>query len=128
MTDHTELEDEVIFDGIRFMESLSRCYGAERAIEVWNCMGETLGQDIKQQVFFAMLTGETSNRMRVSRGTCNSAVEAIRLIRRATGMGLKEAKDLWDLTAVKTVTIDGVQRDTRSEFVRELRGLGMRIH
>lgn len=128
MDDRTELEDEIIFDGIRFMESLSRCYGAERAIEVWNCMGETLGQDIKQQVFFAMLTGETSNRMRVSRGTCTEAVAAIRAMRVATGMGLKEAKDLWDLTAVKTVTIDGVQRDLRGEFVREIRRLGMRVH
>lgn len=128
MNDRTELEDEVVFDGIRFMESLSRCYGAERAIEVWNCMGETLGQDIKQQVFFAMLTGETSNRMRVSRGTCTEAVPAIRAMRVATGMGLKEAKDLWDLTAIKTVTIDGVQRELRTEFVREIRRLGMRIH
>lgn len=65
MTDRTELEDEVIFDGIRFMESLSRCYGAEQAVAVWDRLGEALGTDIKHQVFFAMLTGETSNRMRI---------------------------------------------------------------
>lgn len=123
-----DIEDEVIFDGIRFMESLSRCHGAERAIAVWDKIGEALGTEIKHRVFFAMLTGETSTRLRISRGTCNSAVEAIRLIRRATGMSLKEAKDAWDLTAIKTVTIEGVQRDTRSSFVRELRDLGVRVH
>lgn len=128
MDDRTELEAEVIFDGIRFMESLSRCHGAEQAVAVWERLGEALGTDIKHQVFFAMLTGETSNRMRVSRGTCTEAVAAIRAMRVATGMGLKEAKDLWDLTAVKTVTIDGVQRELRTEFVREIRRLGMRIH
>lgn len=123
-----DIQDEVILDGIRFMESLSRRYGAEHAIAVWDKIGEALGSDVKHQVFFAMLTGETSNRMRVSRGTCTEAVGAIRAIRQATGMGLKEAKDLWDLTAVKTVTVDGVQRDTRAAFERELRSLGMRIH
>ena len=128
MSERSDLQDEVIFDGIRFMESFSRCYGAERAIAVWDKIGEALGADVKHQVFFAMLTGETSNRMRVSRGTCTEAVGAIRAIRHATGMGLKEAKDVWDLTAVKTVTIDGVQRDTRAAFEHELRSLGMRIH
>ena len=120
--------DEVVFDGIRFMESLARHYGAERSIEVWDKLGEALGQEVKSQVFFSMLTGESSNRMRVSRGTCTEAVAAIKAIRQATGMGLKEAKDAWDLTAIKTVTIDNVQRELRSDFVREIRRIGMRVY
>jgi len=120
--------DEVIFDGIRFMESLARYYGAERSIEVWDQLGEVLGPDVKSQVFLAMLTGESSNRIRISRGTCTEAVAAVRAIRQATGMGLKEAKDAWDLTAIKTVTIDNVQRELRSDFVRDLRYIGMRVH
>jgi hypothetical protein len=127
MTDQDSL-DEVIFDGIRFMESLARHYGAERSIEVWDQLGEVLGPDVKSQVFLAMLTGESSNRIRVSRGTCTEAVAAIKAIRQATGMGLKEAKDAWDLTAIKTVTIDNVQRELRSDFVRDLRLIDMRIH
>jgi len=127
MTDPNSF-DEVIFDGIRFMESLARHYGADRSIEVWDQLGETLGPDVKSQVFLAMLTGESSNRIRVSRGTCTEAVAAIKAIRQATGMGLKEAKDAWDLTAIKTVTIDNVQRELRSDFVRDLRRIGMHIH
>ena len=55
-------------------------------------------------------------------------INVIKEIRTITGLGLKEAKDAWDLTAIKTVTIEGVQRDTRSSFVRELRDLGVRVH
>jgi hypothetical protein len=128
MMDQQDSLDEVVFDGIRFMESLARYYGAERSIEVWDQLGETLGPDVKSQVFLAMLTGESSNRIRVSRGTCTDAVAAVRAIRQATGMGLKEAKDAWDLTAIKTVTIDNVQRELRSDFVRDLRHIGMRVH
>jgi hypothetical protein len=128
MMDQQDSLDEVIFDGIRFMESLARHYGAERSIEVWDQLGEVLGLDVKSQVFLAMLTGESSNRIRVSRGTCTDAVAAVRAIRQATGMGLKEAKDAWDLTAIKTVTIDNVQRELRSDFVRDLRYIGMRVH
>lgn len=125
---HQEEFDNVVFDGIRFLESLTRYYGAERGMEIWEAMGPAMGQDVKGQVFFGMLTGESSNRMRVSRGTCTEAVAAIKAIRLATGMGLKEAKDAWDLTAVKTVVIENVQRELRSDFVREIRRLGMRIH
>lgn len=125
--EHDSLDD-VIFDGIRFMESIARHYGSERAVELWDKMSEAFGDEVKGKVLFAMLTGETSNRMRVSRGTCTEAVPAIRAMRMATGMGLKEAKDLWDLTAIKTVTIDGVQRELSGEFVREIRRLGMKVH
>ena len=128
MMDQQDSFDEVVFDGIRFMESLARYYGAERSIEVWDQLGEALGPDVKSQVFLAMLTGESSNRIRVSRGTCTDAVAAVRAIRQATGMGLKEAKDAWDLTAIKTVTIDNVQRELRSDFVRDLHRIGVRIH
>lgn len=120
--------DDVIFDGIRFMESIARHYGAERSIELWDKMGEAFGDEVKGKVFFAMLTGESSDRIRISRGTCTHAVEIIKAIRQATGMGLKEAKDAYDLTAIKTVTIEGVQRELRSQFVRDLRSFGMRIH
>jgi ribosomal protein L7/L12 len=128
MSDNTDDFNEVVFDGIRFLESISRYYGAERGIEVWEKLGEAMGRDVQGQVFFAMLTGDTSTRVRVSRGTCSQAVEAIKAIRRATGMGLKEAKDAWDLTAVKTVTLDNVQRDVKQEFLRDIRSIGMRVH
>lgn len=120
--------DEVVFDGIRFLESLTRHYGPERGMEVWEKMGEVLGPDIKGQVFFSMLTGESSNRIRIQAGTCDQAVAAIKAIRAGTGYGLKEAKDAWDLSKHQVVTLDNVQRDAKRLLVRDLRNLGMIVH
>lgn len=119
--------DEVIFDGIRFLESLTRHYGAEKGMAVWEKMGEAVGDEIKGKVFFSMLTGESSNRVRIQAGTCTEAVAAIKAIRMGTGMGLKEAKDAWDLSKIKVVTLD-TDREEKRGMVRELRRIGMVVN
>ena len=116
--------DEVVFDGIRFLESITRHYGPEKGIEVWDKMGEAFGDDIKGRVFFSMLTGESSNRVRVQQGTCIHAVSAIKAIRIGTGLGLKEAKDAYDLSAIKIVTLDVAHEEKRG-MVKTLRDIGM---
>ena len=117
--------DEVVFDGIRFLESLTRHYGPEKGIAVWEQMGEVMGDEVKGKIFFAMLAGDRSNRVRVRVGTCTQAVSAIKAIRMATGYSLKEAKDAWDRSKDQVVTIDNVQLDSKHELVRTLRDLGM---
>jgi len=117
--------DEVVFDGIRFLESLTRHYGPQKGIAVWEQMGEVMGDEVKGKIFFAMLAGDRSNRVRVRVGTCTQAVSAIKAIRVATGYGLKEAKDAWDRSKDQVVTIDNVQLDAKHELVRTLRDLGM---
>jgi ribosomal protein L7/L12 len=116
--------DEVVFDGIRFLESITRHYGPEKGIEVWDKMGEAIGEDIKGKVFFSMLTGESSNRVRIQKGNCNQAVAAIKAIRMGTGLGLKDAKDAYDLSAIKQVTLDVAHEEKRG-MVKALRDIGM---
>ena len=118
--------EEVIFDGIRFLESLTRHYGAEKGLEVWDKMGEAVGDDVKGKVFFSMLTGESSNRVRIQKGDCIQAVSAIKAIRMGTGLGLKDAKDAYDLSGVKTVTLE-VAHEEKREMVKTLRGIGMKV-
>lgn len=120
--------EEVVFDGIRFLESLTRHYGPEKGIEVWEAMGHAVGDDIKGKVFFSMLTGESSNRVRIQAGNCTEAVAAIKAIRVGTGYGLKEAKDAWDLSKVKVVTLDNVDRNEKNHMIRELRRIGMVVN
>ena len=127
MVNQNDELDEVIFDGIRFLESLTRYYGAEKGMEVWEAMGKAVGDDIKGKVFFSMLTGESSNRVRVQAGTCTEAVSAIKAIRMGTGYGLKEAKDAWDLSKVKVVTLEISDRNEKAPMVRELRRIGMKV-
>ena len=117
--------DEVVFDGIRFLESLTRHYGPEKGMAVWEQMGEVLGDEVKGKVFFSMLTGESSNRVRILAGACNQAVAAIKAIRAGTGYGLKEAKDAWDLSKDKQVVLETSDRESKRVMVRELRQLGL---
>ena len=127
MVNQNDSLDEVVFDGIRFLESLTRHYGAEKGMAVWEKMGEAVGDEIKGKVFFSMLTGESSNRVRIQAGTCTEAVAAIKAIRMGTGMGLKEAKDAWDLSKIKVVTLD-TDREEKRSMVRELRRIGMMVN
>lgn len=117
--------DEVIFDGIRFLESMTRYYGAEKGMELWNKMGEAFGDEVKGKVFFSMLTGDSSRRVRIQAGACDQAVAAIKAIRMGTGLGLKEAKDAWDLSKIKQVTLEVTNTEDKRGMVRQLRDIGM---
>jgi hypothetical protein len=118
---------QIVADGIHFLESIARHYGPEKSIEIWDKMGEAMGQDIKGHVFFAMLTGEGCNRVYIQGGTCNQAVAAIKCIRTYTGYGLKEAKDAYDVSFQKPVLVECSTPKFKTEMCRELRALGMRV-
>lgn len=127
MTDNTieSTIDAVIYDGVRFLESLTRHYGPEKGMELWEAFGSIMGKEVKGKVFFAMLTGQTSGRIKVEANAAqnSNAVAVIKCIRTYTGNGLKEAKDLWDLSKQKVVTIE-VSPDKAREFAKDLRALG----
>ena len=116
----------VIRDGIRFLESLTRHYGQEEGLRIWEGIGEVVGADVKGQIFFAMLTGETSNRVGFRQGTAahGYAVPCIKAIRGATMMGLKEAKDVYDASATQRIYVECIDRDAARALSTALRGFG----
>lgn len=92
--DHKEI---LVNDGISFLRSITEAYGSEKGMELWDRMCEVLDPDVKGQVFFAMLTGSHQGRLTIrGRSPAYQKVPAIKAIRAATGLGLKEAKDLAD--------------------------------
>lgn len=119
--------EALIYDGIRFVESLTRYYGAEKGQEVWNALGEAVGREVKGKIFFALLTGQTGGRVRFSAGNCQQAVPVIKTIRTFTGWGLKEAKDAWDRSKLEPQTLD-VSPDQQRAFSKSLRDLGCNVH
>lgn len=123
----TDNLDELVIDGIRFLESMTRYYGADKGMELYDKFGEVLGQDVKGKILFAMLTGETSWRLRIARGSCFHHVEAIKSIRMHTGIGLKEAKDKYDLTQLGEVVLECINNKHKKELSNELNRLGMII-
>jgi hypothetical protein len=123
----------LISDSIRFLESLGNYYGAERAMQVWKELGPTVGEDVKGQVFMTMLSGNgNSMRLELARpampysGPMHSvAVPVIKAIRAATGIGLKEAKDLWDTTAEHSIFLTCISREHARSAKTEFLKLGM---
>jgi hypothetical protein len=95
-----EHKEELIQSGINFMRSITTVYGADEGMKLWESISAAVDPDIKGQIFFAMLTGEYDDLVRLSGFNPGySAVDRIKALRHATtpGLSLKEAKDLHDL-------------------------------
>ena len=96
-----EHKDEIISSGISFLRSITLAYGSETGMELWDTIATTLDPDVKGQIFFAMLTGESGSRITIrdydhaSNG--GNKVAIIKAIREVTGLGLKDAKDQADI-------------------------------
>lgn len=96
---HPEYEN-LVADGITFLETMNRIYGPERAHDLWLGMKEAMGRDLQMHIFNSMLKGESGNHIKFkvlpnTKGF-EEAVNTIKAIREYAGCGLKEAKDLWD--------------------------------
>jgi ribosomal protein L7/L12 len=124
--------EQVVYDGVRFLQSLTTHYGAEKGMEIWEAIGTAVGKEVKGRVFFAMMTGETTGRVKFTTmdisGYNPNTVQCIKTIRTYTGWGLKEAKDKWDESKLKVVHIDCPTPEDGRRLAIELRNLGCRIY
>lgn len=125
--------EQVVSDGICFLQSLTEHYGADRGMEMWEEMTNVLGREVKGKVFFAMITGRSSTRVKFSipvqtNGNYNpNAISVIKAIRTASGCSLKEAKDLYDKSLTEVVACECSSVSASRVFRAELVNLGCRI-
>jgi hypothetical protein len=94
------MQSDLLESGMMFMKSITDAYGADTGMQLWDTIASTLDPEIKGQIFFRMLTGDGPNHLTLLSSQARSLgqfVALIRLIRMATGLGLKEAKDICDL-------------------------------
>lgn len=129
MTQEFSKEDleQIIPAGLEFIRVITQVVGPERGMELWDSMSQCLGDDVKGQIFFAMLTGETGTKVTMLRpGARDMKVNIIKTVRSYSGLGLKESKDLVDRLdggwAVDFVVEDYRQR---SHCLQALRQLGV---
>ena len=92
-----EHKTAIISNGLHFMRSITEAYGADRGMELWDQIASVLDPEVKGQIFFAMITGNYNNRIELKSvdQNCNN-VWCIKAIRQWSGLGLKEAKDMFD--------------------------------
>lgn len=99
-----EHKTAVISNGMHFMRSITEAYGADEGLKLWDQIASVLDGDVKGQIFLAMVTGNYNDRVSLKglypMGQSN-AVACIKAIREwdKRGLGLKEAKDMYDRVA-----------------------------
>jgi hypothetical protein len=120
-------QNDLLESGMMFMKSITEAYGADTGMQLWDTIASTLDPEIKGQIFFRMLTGDGPNHITLMSSRARSLgqfVALIRCIRGATGLGLKEAKDLCDLVeAGSKQKIKILSTADKNAFKRELAGM-----
>lgn len=130
--DH-DSRNRLVNSGISFMQTITDIYGAEKGMQLWEVIADTVSPDLKGDIFMALLTGNYhQDRIHVRQpfqGPMASKVSLIKCIRNydKRRLGLKEAKDIADSLETGAIQILEVQPEIRSTFVVELRKLGMVI-
>lgn len=121
----TVLERQLIMDGMRFLESLSRYYGQEQGLKIWESLGKAVGTDIQGKILFALLAGDKPSTIWIDfTSGCNDAVKAIKAIRMASGCGLKDAKDLYDAARNRVQHLEIDNRSNYRQVIDDLRAAG----
>jgi hypothetical protein len=124
-------KEDLVGAGISFMQTVADIYGAEKGMELWNTIADTVDPDLKGEVFMAMLSGNyRRDKLNVRNpfvGSIHDKVALIRCIRNydRRRLSLKEAKDIADRLDNAGSEILEVDPNIRPTFVVELRKLGM---
>lgn len=125
----TDEKSRAVGDSIALMRTLTEIWGSDRGMELWEKISEAIGDDIKGEIFFGMIAGRYHPRaLFIKTAATYNLVSMIKAIRSATGMGLKESKDLCDL-----VKNEGPQKlecpdsDSAKLLAKELRNLGCEV-
>jgi ribosomal protein L7/L12 len=126
----SETLEDVVNDGVMFVKSLTRHYGADKAMEVWEAMNVALGTEVKGRVFFRMIEGSSASEVKFRIGNIRangSVISAIKLVREYTGYSLRDSKIAVDQSDFSTSTVIIIDYRKRKDFTRKLRDLGGKV-
>lgn len=89
---------KICYAAINLMRELTEVYGPEKGSQLSDHINSILGDDIKYQIFFGLMTGNVGGNIVTITGfgsVCDK-INAIKAIRCAVAWGLKESKDFID--------------------------------
>jgi hypothetical protein len=125
----SDQHDRIVGAGIDLMAAIADAFGPEEGQKIWTDLSDKFGDGIKHSIFMAMLSGRTSGSITVpgQRDIRDKVgyVEFIKIMRSATGFGLKEAKDFCDEVNHGNTKVFKIDYRKRAECVRNLRELGV---
>jgi ribosomal protein L7/L12 len=123
------IDPVLVFNSLNFVQSITRNYGAEQGMAMWDTIANTVDRRLKLEVFKAMMNGsQAEGRVRIIGAYPSSdKIQLIRTLRQFTGMGLKEAKDsIEDLRNGKVMEIQVPYHDHPKALV-EFRTVGFML-
>ena len=118
---------DLVGAGISFMQTVADIYGAEKGMELWSTIADTVDPDLKSDVFMAMLKGNyRQDKIAVKQAFHGPVPDKVGLVKclRALDrrrLDLKEAVDIANqLESGKQVILE-VEPTLRPGFIVELR-------
>lgn len=105
--------NDILQASMTFMRTITAHYGADKGMELWETIADTIDPVLKKQIFFALISGEFNDQM-ILRGYRKDKVSAVRAIREVTGLGLYESKQIADKIAEGnpvTIKVVAARRD-----------------
>jgi hypothetical protein len=91
-------KNDIIATGIDFMTSITRAYGTEEGMKLYENIMQNLNADIKGKIFFAMLMGDKGDTIIVKghENCIGSKFERVKAIKDVTLWSLRQSKDYVD--------------------------------
>lgn len=121
-------KEHVLNSSIEFIRAITKIYGSEEGMKMWETISNTIDPEIKGKVFFKLLVGDYSGDITITNfNNPYHKVSFIRVLRTydTRNLGLKEAKDMCELLMDKQTQIKiQCKQDQRDLVLREFRSLG----
>ena len=88
--------EEIISTGISFMESITKAYGSDEGMKLYDHIMSVVDPDIKGKIFFSLITGEYINSIKIKshNHTIQNKIERIKAIRSVGNYSLQDAKNI----------------------------------
>jgi ribosomal protein L7/L12 len=121
-----ELDPVLVFNSLNFVQAVTKNYGAEQGMAMWDTISNTVDRRLKLEVFKAMMNPtQLDGHIRIA-GAQPSAdkVRLIKTLREYTSAGLKDAKDSVDLLQSGTMLSIEVPYHLHMEAVNAFRIAG----
>lgn len=123
------IDPVLVFNSLNFVQSITKNYGAEQGMAMWDTIANTVDRRLKLEVFKAMINpNQAEGRLRITGAYPSSdKIQLIRTLRQFTGMGLKEAKDgIEDLRDGKVMEVH-VPYHEHPKALAEFRAVGFML-
>lgn len=129
-------EEAIIPSALEFIRILTEQLGPDVGMTAWDQLITVFGSDIKGRVFFEMISSTGIGRnvtilpgpisgYTTGSGRTTQMINAIKLIRAHTGLGLKDSKDIVDQVAASdSRKIKIMDPKHRADFIAEIRLYG----